>query len=220
MEGHVIYKLRNAPVNYWPFPHFQVINVFPPEQYHSLVWNLTHDTVFEGEDNGRYHGRTFAKKVRAPELKFMQTDEFMRQVCSIFDGHMREHCKRVKSGEIYSDLRLIRDCEGYQIGPHTDAKWKLISLLFYLPESYNYGNFGTSIYVPKNRGYTCEGGPHHKFDGFDEVSRANFVPNSCFGFWKTNNSFHGVEPITKDFNRDVLLYNVYCKKTYDMYHKE
>jgi len=40
-----------------------------------------------------------------------------------------------------------------------------------------------------------------------------FVPNSAFCFVKTNNSFHGVEPLEKeDTDRWALLFDIYISE--------
>jgi hypothetical protein len=92
----------------------------------------------------------------------------------------------------------------------------MVSLLFYMP-SYEEDwreneEYGTRLYLPKDPSFVCEGGPHYPFEGFDEVACMPFRPNSCFGFWKTNRSFHGVPPIPVQFQRDVLLFNIYAQQ--------
>ena len=205
--GHVSYQMRNAKVNSWPFPHFFIENVFPDDFYTQLLETLPLDVDYQsGESN--YHGRRFADPLQNPLLAFMTSKEFLRMVVSCFQQQAKN---RFGDGSMHlsRDLRLVRDGQGYQIGPHTDAVWKVISLLFYLPEDYALHRLGTSLYVPKDPAFICPGGPHHEFDNFKNVHTAPFIPNSCLGFWKTNTSFHGVEPITIPCTRNVLLYNVY-----------
>lgn len=218
VEGHVLYALRNARVNEWPFPHFYVENVFPEDFYQSMLRELAAKTDYK-EVEGRYHGRSFASPMCFSELEFMQGRDFLQQVCGIFAQGMK---KRFESGQcvVRGDARLIRDCKGYYIGPHTDARWKVVSLLFYLPSDADHEKHGTSVYLPKARGLLCEGGPHHEFSHFDKIFTAPYRPNTCFGFFKTNNSFHGVEPIDEAFNRDVLLYNVYEERAYNSLHQQ
>lgn len=214
-QGHVLYALRNATIQKWPFPHFFVENVFPRKVYHAILDKLRVKTDFEaGKQN--YHGRRFGSTDEFPELGFMNTTDFMVNVAKIFQNELNKRFAGRDHDQcgIYHDLRLVRDGEGYYIGPHTDAAWKIVSLLFYMPQSDNMFHRpeeteGTSIYLPKDPNFRCPGGPHHKFDGFDRIYTAPYLPNSCFGFFKTDNSFHGVEPITRPMIRDVLLYNVY-----------
>jgi hypothetical protein len=42
------------------------------------------------------------------------------------------------------------------------------------------------------------------------VATAPYLPNSLFGFVRTDNAFHGVEPVIDlDARRDLLLYNLF-----------
>jgi hypothetical protein len=214
---HVLYALRNATIKTWPFPHFFVSNVFPDDFYATLTTKLREKTDFAAGARD-YEGRKFASPEDFPELEFMNTKEFLMEVTRLFTSWLKTRFQD-KQAVVFHDLRLIRDPKNYHIGPHTDAVWKLVSLLFYLPEDLRHVECGTSIYIPKNRQFRCEGGPHHPFEWFDKVYTAPYVPNSCFWFFKTNDSFHGVEPLADDFNRDVLLYNVYDQETYLQTHK-
>lgn len=220
VEGHMLYALRNAPQKKWPFPHFYAENVFPADFYQTICARLSCKKDFSAVE-GRYSGRTFAALEDFPELNFMKTPEFLRNIAKIFTKEIGTTFQGRKPDEcgMFYDLRMIRDGQHYAIGPHTDAQWKLISLLFYLPPSNIYREHGTSIYLPKNRQFRCPGGPHHAFEDFDLVYTAPYLPNTCFGFFKTNNSFHGVEPLPVAFPRDVLLYNIYDEQIYLRTHK-
>lgn len=207
--GHVCYAIRNAKVNLYPFPHFFIENVFPDDFYHQLISNLPpHDDYASGVNH--YNGRKFADPAATGELGFLLSQDFLHSVISTFRPHFLE---RFPSGKFIpkQDLRLILDSENYAIGPHTDAPWKVVSLLFYLPCDFELESLGTSIYIPKDRSFTCPGGPHHKFPDFTRIYTAPFIPNSLFGFFKTSDSFHGVEPIKISCRRDVLLWNLYDK---------
>lgn len=208
IEAHVTYALRNAAIREWPFPHFIAENVFPDDFYWSFSDAVRKKTDYLSAENN-YHGRQFAAEVDFPELDFMHRADFARHVAKIFAPWLTD---RISDGKLTMrpDLRLIRDGQGYFIGPHTDAKWKLVSLLFYLPFDGWHARHGTALYVPRDPDFRCPGGPHHKFDAFQRVATAPFVPNTCVGFVKSDISFHGVEPINDDFQRDVLLYNLYA----------
>jgi hypothetical protein len=107
---------------------------------------------------------------------------------------------------------LVEDVTKYALGPHTDSPKKVITMLFYLPRDLSQSHMGTSIYLPKDPAFRCQGGPHYKFDGFQRLHTMPFVPNSLFVFFKTDNSFHGVEPVTDpDTKRWLLLYDIYVR---------
>ncbi len=110
------------------------------------------------------------------------------------------------------DARLVRDFTDYAIGPHTDSPRKLVSLLFYLPADDSLRELGTSIYAPKDPAFRCEGNRHHGFERFHRVASMPFVPNALFAFFKTDNSFHGLDPIrVPAVERNLLLYNIYVQ---------
>ena len=101
----------------------------------------------------------------------------------------------------------------YSIAPHTDKPDKVVSLLFYLPADESLRELGTSLYVPKDPAFRCDGSIRHPFELFRKVTTAPFLPNSLFGFLKTDQAFHGVEVIDRPaVERNLLLYNIYVRK--------
>jgi len=203
---HAIYALKNANVLRYPYPHFHVHDVFPWPFYNDLVAALPGEEEYQPLKGGYKH----RKAIPAIELvKDFGTPHFAAAVLSIFTPWFFERFPDSSRNKLRHEIRFIRDEEGYKIGPHTDAPHKVVSLLFYLPKEYGFSHCGTGIYVPNDHQQTCKGGPHYKFDGFTEVWRAPYVPNSCFGFWKTDNSWHGVEEISVKIQRDVMLFNIY-----------
>ncbi|MHB8272270.1 hypothetical protein [Bradyrhizobium sp.] len=206
---HAVYQLRNAPLRKYPYPHFYATNVFPDDFYDALLSSLAPDEGYEGLKGGYRH--RVAAKEQNPLIEPFRDPYFAGNVLGMFGQAFAERFPRPgKDGPKFStDIRFIRDEEGYRIGPHTDAPNKVVSLLFYLPQDFSFSECGTSIYVPDDHKKTCPGGPHYKEEGFSEVWRAPFLPNSCFGFWKQNNSWHGVGEISRKIRRDVMLYNIY-----------
>lgn len=204
---HVKYKILNAPVKRWPFSHFHVENVFPADFYADILTSLPPHDAYSTHGTS-YKGRKFANPTKLDLFDFLLTEDFLKTVVTTF---LPDFKTRFPSAQFdpKMDLRLVLDGENYSIGPHTDAAWKVVSLLFYLPPDDSLRAFGTSVYAPKDPTFRCPGGPHHDFSGFNRLHTAPFLPNSCFGFFKTDYSFHGVEPITIPCRRDVLLWNLY-----------
>lgn len=206
---HVTYRFLNAKVKTFPFSHFYVKNVFPDDFYRDILDSLPPSEEYS-QGKSAYHGRKFADPVKSGLFDFMLSKEFVRTIYATFQPDFEKRFENEKP-TFSMDLRLVRDSENYSIGPHTDARWKVVSLLFYLPVTDEFSSLGTSIYLPKDRSFHCPGGPHHPFDLFDKVYTAPYLPNSCFGFFKTDYSFHGVDPITIPCKRDVLLWNLYSR---------
>lgn len=207
----VIYNLRNANVRNYPYPHFFCDSVFPWEFYAQMREKILANQNFEMGKS--YQNRGITNLDGFPEFDFMLSKFFLHSMLHIFEKQLKEYAKEHPQPDLYIDVRLVRDSQGYSIGPHTDAPWKLASLLFYFPEEYVPNEtLGTSIFVPKDHQATCVGGPHYSFEPFNKVYTAPYRANSCFGFWKTPYSWHGVEPIDIPISRNVLLYNIYGEK--------
>jgi hypothetical protein len=206
---HVVYQLRNAHVRTYPFPHFFVEEVFPWSFYRELRTHLPSSDKYH-ELSKVYAARSITDgNDHHPMLEAFETARFAREVLAVFGNAFYERYPNHCRPKFRSEFRFVHDTEGYGIGPHTDAPQKVLSLLFYLPETDIDFDTGTGIYVPTDLKKTCAGGPHYPFEGFEEAWRAPFVPNSCFGFWKTPNSWHAVEKISRKIERDVLLFNIY-----------
>lgn len=144
---------------------------------------------------------------------WIMSDAFRSLVVQKFAEGIRqrfgEHAKLITD----SDSRFVRDFTAYLIRPHTDMPSKLVSLLFYLPRDESMRNLGTSIYRPLDPAMRCDGTTRHPFKKFKKVATMEFLPNSMFGFLRTDQSFHGVEQIQEEaVERNVLLYNVYLRK--------
>jgi hypothetical protein len=116
----------------------------------------------------------------------------------------------------YPNLMLIHDKANYSLGPHTDISNKVIVILIYLAsdnETNSTDSYGTSIYIPKEIGFTCEGDKHHKHKDFFKIYTSSFKKNNSFSFFRTNNSFHGVETISdKPIERKLLQYSIMAQQ--------
>lgn len=182
----MIEAIGEAKIETEPFPYIYAENVFKDFDYEMLLARVPLDV-----EGTKYKPR-----------RVMDFDAGLDLVSAIA-------LKFDKEGSFRDETRLVLDRKGYGIWPHTDHKDKAASLLFYLPTDNSEEELGTSVYTPKDKEFRCAGGGAHKEEGFNKVWTAPFRRNSLFGFWKTDNSFHGVEKINRPITRNVLLYNVY-----------
>ena len=135
----------------------------------------------------------------------------MYAVIDKFDAHLRSSFGRETANlGLTPEVLVVRDHTNYKLGPHTDAPHKLLSLLFYCPDDESQKHLGTSVYLPIDPDFRCGGGPHYPHDRFRKVVTMEYRPNALFAFFKTDNSFHGVEPIHEaHVLRDLMLYDIH-----------
>jgi hypothetical protein len=229
VSWHVLYKIANAPINPFPFPHIYVRDVFPPDFYREL---RAHLPPVESLKSLRTLGRVTpdypeSRQVLPLSVDAVQTlDEPFRS----FWDHLASWLLGGQFGQIllprfaeylearFGDLRQVRfrdealivqDYSTYSLGPHSDSPYKVAAFLFYLPQDDSLSHLGTSLYVPKSPDFRSTSGVHYKFADFERVATMPFLPNSLFAFLKTDTSFHGVEPIAEpNIRRDLLLYDI------------
>lgn len=221
ISAHFIYNLANASIRLWPFPHLYFENAFPDEFYSQIQESMPEFETFEPIGKVRYRSksdRKFAYKDRyvisfneeVTHLKppWQTVQNIFRDqntgmaMLGKFEPHLREQLADL--GDLVPDGLLIKDRRNYSLGPHTDQPHRLIVLLLYLPSTDADPHLGTSLYVPKEEGFTCDGGPHYPHDRFHKIFTAPYKPNSAFAFVKTNNSFHGVEPVDEGKERNLF----------------
>lgn len=233
-ELEVMYRMAATPIRPYPSPHLYVEEVFEPSFYRRLLDNLPSDDSFSsisatGRTYGAYEQRHFFKlttenviNLPQPQIAFWRemggwllSDAFKRFAMSLFAPYVKkrvDHIKQVNQTDAVGtagEVLVVRDRTRYAIGPHTDSPSKLMSFLFYLPRDDSLSHLGTSLYLPKDRSFLCEGGPHYKHDDFDLMHTMPYRPNTLFAFMKTDRSFHGVEPIQDEgVRRDLILYDI------------
>jgi len=229
VDLHVQYRIANAPMLEFPYPHLYVRDVFPEDYYAQLRANLPSSPQFRTLNSlgrvtedypearlvvplTREHTEGLEPERRAfwQELGgWMLGQAFGQLMIAKFGAYLQHRFKDLRAQSFYDEALIVRDRTQYVLGPHTDATSKVLSFLFYLPPDASMAHLGTSLYVPRKPGFTCPGGPHHDFELFRRMHTMEYLPNTLFAFMKTPDSFHGVEPITQsDVQRDLLLYDI------------
>jgi hypothetical protein len=229
VSWHVLYKIANAPINPFPFPHLYVRDVFPPDFYREL---RAHLPPTEALKSLRSLGRvtdTYPDTRQVLPLS-VDTVQALDEPFRSFWDNLASWLLGGQFGQIllprfadflegrFGDLRqvrfhdealLVQDHSTYSLGPHSDSPSKVAAFLFYLPQDDKLSHLGTSLYVPRSPDLRFNSGAHYQFADFERVATMPFVPNSLFAFLKTENSFHGVEPIAEpSIRRDLLLYDI------------
>ncbi len=127
-------------------------------------------------------------------------------------------------GAYYTEVEYSSLCKNSFIPPHTDARNKRLSFVFYLPSEKKISKeqksaLGTVFWKPKNsssaplRRFDCnllDGKESKKFYKDYEVAKvAKYEPNKVACFIKSDNSWHTVEKIKFDYDRRAIVINVW-----------
>lgn len=230
VEQHVRYRIGNAPLLGFPFPHFFVRPVFPEDFYAALRRHLPELSAYQRMDEtgsvapGAYKERFVCSMEDLAERERRNGGEpfwdpfgawllgggFAEFLVGKFRAGIDARFGSKVELRLSIEVRLVRDFTHYAISPHTDRPSKLVSLLFYLPADTSRSHLGTTIYAPNDPELRCDGTAHYPFQDFKPVAAMDYVPNALFAFLKTDQSFHGVPKIDDaNVERDVLLYNIY-----------
>jgi hypothetical protein len=227
-ELHLCYRVANARVLTYPYPHFYVTDVFPDEFYAAIQRNIPDpDAMIPIEEERPVKGYKerfvlqlkddqHLERVSADKRKFWRefgetllSGRFASLMLQKFQPFVERRLGDIKSMSFGQEALLVQDITKYSLGPHSDSRKKVITVIFYLPADESQAHIGTSIYVPKDPAFRCPGGPHYAFDKFNRMATMPFVPNAMFCFCKTDNSFHGVEPVEDpETRRWLLLFDV------------
>jgi hypothetical protein len=230
VEYHLLYKIINAPVRPYPFPHFYAEEVFPAEFYREMMASFPAADHLRpiGEERpvpkDAYPNRFMimlepAKLavLPAPQRRvwervgrFFLSQQFAETLLWKFGDTVKQRLAGVTGVNFRSEAMLVDDRVNYVLGPHSDNQKKVVTLLFYLPDDNSQPELGTSIYVPNDPNFRCAGGPEYPFEGFQRVATMPYRANTLFAFAKTDNSFHGVERVgSLTFRRKLMLFDVY-----------
>ncbi|MFN4281041.1 MAG: hypothetical protein ACK4NA_00230 [Alphaproteobacteria bacterium] len=228
VERHMVGRVVDAPLETAPFPYFYAESAFPPEFYGEMRRHLPPASAYKkisetGRTGGYYERRlvlplSIDKDVAgltASQQAFWRsllrlfahskfTGALLNKFASTLERAVGKGLDQLQYG---IEVMLVKDLDGYEIGPHTDIKNRAVSIMFYMPSSERYEPYGTAIYRPRMPGMRSDGSRHYPFDGFERVKTMPCRANSMFAFQRNDVSFHGVEPIAEPgCERDVLLY--------------
>ncbi|UDL03793.1 hypothetical protein [Marinobacter sp. CA1] len=232
---HFLDRLENARIALKPYPHFYIDQVFPDEYYATMLELLpTQDAYRKWTDVGKVKLEQYSRRDQCYlEPSWLETqpprhrrfwqgfaewflsEDTARRAMTKFETTLTERflCQRELWPTVYPQALFLRHRSDYFIGPHTDIPSKIVNILLYLPEDDRHEELGTSMFAPKQMDFSCPGTQHHQFEDFHEVDFAPYRRNTAFGFVKTDNSWHGVKPISEASasrsRRDVIQYMVY-----------
>lgn len=239
LRRHLQYAIANAQVRAWPYPHIFVRDIFPATFYAWLDEKFETAPMTQFNLSGRV-GKAYPDTRDIWELApgagdlwdeinaaMLESEDFCDALLNGPFGpwyRKRFIVAQGKAGPMFvpptltHEVLVTRDHSTFALGPHTDSPAKVATALFYVPRraqsSFLPGAYsaGTSLYVPKDPTFRCPGTAHHARKDFDLVHTAPYLPNSMFAFFKTDNSFHGVEPVQSPEPRRLLIYDIRVAK--------
>jgi hypothetical protein len=230
VEDFVVGRIKAAVVRAEPFPYFYLLEAFPTDFYAEMRRNWPESSSLVSiSETGRVQAGAYKERLIVPLRKsgmdsldpqrrpfwldfaqwFLGARVFAAMMQK-FDPHIEKRFgDALPRLEFSPEALIVRDLTDYSIGPHTDVQSRVLSALFYCPDDDSRPQLGTSVYAPLAPDFRCAGGPHYPHKKFERLATMEYRANSLFVFLKTDNSFHGVEPISDtDVERDVLLYDV------------
>jgi hypothetical protein len=201
--AHVLEVVRSAPLRSQPFDHVYFEGIFPADFYAELlaaIPGLEHFEPLYHKDALRPDGSTTRSTFTlAPEAlaRLPERSRRILETCRAVFGsaELREALLAryedvlgrrfpVERGRpaVEGTVKLQRDEPGYRIGIHPDTSDKVVLLQLYLAPDDSHPEMGTAIY-------------RREAGGFAKVDTLPFRSNTGYSFARTEESWHGVEPI-------------------------
>jgi hypothetical protein len=224
---HFVDRLRRAKVEADPFPHYFIEHVFPENYYRELLRNLPASDVYENLyevtdlklDHFRHRDQRDMDRGWTDRLPGDQKVFWSSFNQWFLSEELAQAVMRSFGWESWPALsvesQFIRHRAGYFLGPHSDLYTKLVVLLLYLAPDDSAEHLGTSLYRPKQPGFSCPDSKHYRFADFIRVKTLPYRPNSLLAFMRSDVSFHGLEPLSErdveSTGRDVIQYVIHDK---------
>jgi len=186
--------LRVTDTIFQPFPHVLAENVFQEEDYQLLLQTIPPSEVYDAKiknERGKAHrldcplGSLDSDIWRALDAE-LRSDDLWHWVRKRF-----ERLDLPDYGMI--DIRLFQDLPGYYLAPHTDAKSKIVTLIFYLAQNRQHAALGTRLYTAAE-------------DTLPNTQLVSYRPNTMLGFVRSATSWHGCRPISGTRNTLQVIY--------------
>jgi hypothetical protein len=217
VRDHVVAAVQTAVHSDAPFTHLVLEGVFPGDVYAAMLANLPQAADYRPMP-GRAKGHDLADGTHT-RVKIDLFPEYIRHLppekravwgvvgralCSapvrnafvrrLAPGLARRFGRGYAGVGMYPIPVLTRDITGYLITPHTDTRWKGITVQLYLPADRSISHVGTIF--------------HDKLpDGsLQKTKQMTFAPNSGYAFAVGTDTWHSADRIGPEVRtRDSIL---------------
>lgn len=201
-----------------PFPYLYIQDILPNDFYNYINSIFPEDNYLTSNDEKQYKPLTKVLKERRTLAIFNRSVKYnelngypyakecieLREWFYSFVIPLIAEKLCIELSLWDDDIRFVVDTENYLKRPHTDIPNKKFSMILYMSNSES----GTTVLTPKKVGFMDDFGYDHRFDEFNEVFTAQFVPNALFAFKRTDTSFHCVKKLRKGEYRKAIHINV------------
>ena len=221
LTDFLVASVEAAQASEKPFYHLRFERVFPDDIYAAMIEQMPVAREYRalpGRDNvnilddgssTRVKIDLFPEYIRnLPEEKRELWDIVGRALCSnevrdAFVGRLAPALER-RFGADYRDVgmfpipMLTRDVPKYNIAPHTDTRWKGITVQFYLPPDDTTEHIGTIFHERLPDG------------SMPKVVKMPFLPNTGYAFAVGTDTWHSADPVGSDVKtRDSILHTYF-----------
>jgi hypothetical protein len=204
-----------------PFFHLQFDRVFPDEIYARIIAAMPVAADYRplpGRNNGNIRPDGSSTRVKIdlfPEyIRHLAPDKLRiwdvvgRALCSqevqaafverLAPGLTRRFGKQYAAVGMYPIPVLTRDVPGYRIAPHTDTRWKGITVQLYLPRDASVTHIGTIFHERLPDG------------SLPKTAQMKFAPNTGYAFAVGDNTWHSADPVGPEVEtRDSILHTYF-----------
>lgn len=232
---YTLEKIRNASVQLYPYPHMIIDSIFEPSFYECMMQALPrknsaykklfprverYEIALSRKPSTGNKGNNKKKKGYTPEPEpgpfwkafnsvFGSKDLTVAYLQKMHDTVVLRDVEFPPSWQdhLFWNMALCRDITGYEIGPHTDSRGKIVTVLYYLPKDQSAPkNAGTCVVRSKSGRTQKHGSNWASWDDpdFEVVQQAEFIPNSVFVFAACHSSWHAVPRMTQRYERNTI----------------
>lgn len=217
LRDFMVASVNAAAPGETPFTHLVLDHVFPDDVYAAMLANMP-----EARDYRPMHGRAkghdledgthtrvkidlFPEYIRhLPAHKRAVWDVVGRALCSaeVREAFVRRLAPPLarRFGPGYAKVGmfpipvLTRDIPGYLITPHTDTRWKGITVQLYLPRDASHTYIGTIFHEKRSDGSLVN------------TKQMSFSPNSGYAFAVGTDTWHSADRVGPEIKtRDSIL---------------
>jgi hypothetical protein len=217
----VVANIRAGRAVERPFFHLQFDRVFPDDMYARMIAAMPASVDYRalpGRNNGNIRPDGSSTRVKIdlfPEyIRHLTPDKLRiwdvvgRALCSqevqaalmqgLAPGLERRFGKNYAAVGMYPIPVLTRDVPGYRIAPHTDTRWKGITVQFYLPRDASVTHIGTIFHERLPDG------------SLPKTTQMKFAPNTGYAFAVGDNTWHSADPVGPEVEtRDSILHTYF-----------